>query len=153
MTTNTRSPRQDVSSQARNQLGSLGGLKTFLRGGQIFWTMSNNFKRCPIHFSRGAKKISRGGFVSLRPPWLRTCIEPCNQNYRPHAIVGCVTSWIHTMIVMHTWMYRRNENINFLLRSKPPACLLHNTDIVVLSQYLCHLKAQHLLQSPNICSG
>jgi len=26
-------------------------------------------------------------------------------------------------------------------------------DIVVVSEYLCHLKAQYLVQSPNLCSG
>jgi len=41
--------------QARNQLGAPEGVKSFLRGAQIFWTMSNSFKRCPTHFSRGAK--------------------------------------------------------------------------------------------------
>jgi len=29
--------------QARNQLGTPGGAKRFLRGAQIFWTMSNIF--------------------------------------------------------------------------------------------------------------
>jgi len=33
------------------------------------------------------------------------------------------------------------------------ACLLHNIDIAVVSECLCHLKAQYLIQSPNICSG
>ena len=32
--------------QARNQLGTPGGAKSFLRGAQVF-------KRCPTHFSRG----------------------------------------------------------------------------------------------------
>jgi len=26
-------------------------------------------------------------------------------------------------------------------------------DIAVVSEYLCHLKAQYVVQSPNICSG
>jgi len=45
--------------QARNQLGT-GGAKSFLRGVKIFWTMSNRFKPCPRHFSRGAKNFLRG---------------------------------------------------------------------------------------------
>ena len=31
--------------------------------------------------------------------------------------------------------------------------LLHNIDIAVVSECLCHLKAQYLIQSPNISSG
>jgi len=33
------------------------------------------------------------------------------------------------------------------------SCLLHNIDIKVVFDCLCHLKAQYLIQSPNICSG
>ena len=47
--------------QARNQLGSPWGAKSFLRGAQFFWTMSNNFNRCPMHFSRGGP--CSGGWV------------------------------------------------------------------------------------------
>jgi len=39
--------------QARNQLGTSGGAKSFLIGAQIFLAMSNNFKLYPTHFSRG----------------------------------------------------------------------------------------------------
>jgi len=39
--------------QARNQLGIPGGTKNILRGAQIFWRVSNNFKLCPAHFSKG----------------------------------------------------------------------------------------------------
>jgi len=59
-------------AQAHNQLGTPGRAKRFLRGAQIFWTMSNNFELCPTHFSRGREKFCRG----LRPmhlPWLRAC--------------------------------------------------------------------------------
>jgi len=73
------------------------------------------------------------------------------------------------IIVVHTWMYRRNEKSHFSLRSnerahfsqlyvdycknKLAACLMYNIDIAVFSECLCHLKAQYLVQSPNICSG
>jgi len=51
--------------QARNQLGTSGGAKSFLIGAQIFLAMSNNFKLYPTHFSRGGDEtFSRGG---LRP--------------------------------------------------------------------------------------
>ena len=50
--------------QARYQLGTPGGAKSFPRGAQIFWTMSNIIKLCPTHFSSGAKSFSMG----LRPP-------------------------------------------------------------------------------------
>jgi len=43
------------TNQARNQLGSPGGAKSFLRGAQIFYTMSNSFKLCPTHFSTGVE--------------------------------------------------------------------------------------------------
>jgi len=39
--------------QARNQLGTPGGAKSFPSGAKIFWTMSNIFKMCPTHSSRG----------------------------------------------------------------------------------------------------
>jgi len=57
------------SDQARNQLGTPGGAKSFPRGAQLFLTMSNNFKLCSTHFSRGDKKILGGLWVSspLRP--------------------------------------------------------------------------------------
>ena len=56
--------------QARNQLGTLGGAKSFLRVAQICLTMSKTLKLCPTHFSRGGAKIFLGG---LRPHWLRAC--------------------------------------------------------------------------------
>jgi len=43
------------SNQARNQLGRPRGAMSFLRGTQIFLTMSNSFKPCPTHFYRGEK--------------------------------------------------------------------------------------------------
>ena len=33
------------------------------------------------------------------------------------------------------------------------ACLLHNIDIAVVSECLCHLRAQYPIQSPDICIG
>jgi len=41
------------AKQARNQLGTPGGAKRFLSENQIFQTMSNILKLCPIYFSRG----------------------------------------------------------------------------------------------------
>jgi len=46
-----------TSNQARNQLGTPGGEMSFLRGAQMFWTMSNSFTRCPTHFSSRGWKI------------------------------------------------------------------------------------------------
>jgi len=34
-----------------------GGAKRFPRGAKIFWTVSNSFRLCPTHFSRGAKNF------------------------------------------------------------------------------------------------
>ena len=33
------------------------------------------------------------------------------------------------------------------------ACLLHNIDIAVVSECLCHLRAQYPIKSPDICIG
>ena len=33
------------------------------------------------------------------------------------------------------------------------ACLLHNFDIAVVSECLCHLRAQYPIQSPGFCIG
>jgi len=49
-------------NQARNQLGTPGGTKSFLRGAQIF-------ELSPTHFPRGEKKFYWG----ISPPWLRAC--------------------------------------------------------------------------------
>jgi len=37
-------------------------------------------------------------------------------------------------------------------KKKLAACLLPHIDIAFVSEYLCHLRAQYLIQSPNICS-
>ena len=49
-------------NQARNQFGTPGGAKSFLRGAQIF-------ELSPTHFPRGEKKFYWG----ISPPWLRAC--------------------------------------------------------------------------------
>ena len=59
-----------ILHQARNLLGTPGGAKSIFRGAQIFLTMSNNFKLCPTHFSRGDENFSKGA----SPPWLRACL-------------------------------------------------------------------------------
>jgi len=41
------------------------------------------------------------------------CTKSCNQTYRPHAIFACTLSWNNTIIMMHTWTYRRNEKAHF----------------------------------------
>jgi len=70
--TNHRGSMQDVLvHQARNQFGTPGGAKSFLRGAQISWIMSNNFKRCPTHSSRWSENCSKGGFALPAPLWLR----------------------------------------------------------------------------------
>ena len=58
--------------QARNQLGTPGGAKSFPRGAKSFWTMSNVFKLCPKHFSRGGEKFLGRASSPLRPP----CASP-----------------------------------------------------------------------------
>jgi len=38
-------------------------------------------------------------------------------------------------------------------KKRPAACLLHNIDIAVVSECLCHLRAQYSVQFPDICIG
>jgi len=64
----------NVCDQVRNQLGTPGGAKSFPRGAQIFWTMSNIFKLCPTHFSRWGENFL-GGLRPPAPPWLRACLR------------------------------------------------------------------------------
>jgi len=65
-----RKTKRLLDFQARIQLGTPGGKKSFLRGGYFFKTMSNSLKIRPTHFSCGDKNFSRGGFA---PSWLRVC--------------------------------------------------------------------------------
>jgi len=57
-----------LCKQARKQFETLVGAKSFLIGARIFETMSNSFKTCPTHFSRGAKNFL--GNIPLVPLWL-----------------------------------------------------------------------------------
>jgi len=53
------------------------------------------------------------------------------------------------MIVMHTWAYRSNENVYFSLRSNIGKKKL------LISQLCLNIfviKAQYLIQSPNLCA-
>jgi len=69
-------------SQARNQLGTPGGAKIFLRGAQIFLTMSNSFKIYPTNFSRGAKNILGGASTPASPLVMGlTTVVTARQNY------------------------------------------------------------------------
>jgi len=61
-----------MSNQARNQLGTPGVAKSFLRRAQIFQTMSNSFQLCQTDFSRWGEKVCRCGPPS---PWLRACVQ------------------------------------------------------------------------------
>jgi len=52
------------NTQARNQLGTLGGAESFLRGPN-FSTNSNSYPLCPTHFPGGANIFSGGIRLSL----------------------------------------------------------------------------------------
>ena len=71
--------------QARYQLGTPGGAKSFLRGTQFFKTMSNGIKLCPTHFSRGPKNFA-GGKAPLQPsgygPAEQNTLSRANQRER-----------------------------------------------------------------------
>ena len=51
--------------------------------------------------------------------WLLTLALQCGlygvlqENFMPHAISACMTSWNYTIIVMHSWAYKRNEKFRF----------------------------------------
>jgi len=89
----------DVDGQARNQLGTSGGAKSFLRGAQNFWTVSNSFRLCPTHYSRGGEKFSTGGFTPLQP-WLRSC------------------GWLNYKILNHRKIIRKTDKNNNVLKTK-----------------------------------
>jgi len=59
-----------LGTQARNQLGTPRGAKSFLRGAQIFYTMSNIF-------FQGEAKNFLGGLCPPASPWLRACGNLC----------------------------------------------------------------------------
>jgi len=54
-----------MSNQARNQLGTSGVAKSFLRGAQILKTISNSFQLCPTDFSRWAKSFAEKALKSV----------------------------------------------------------------------------------------
>jgi len=89
-------------TQARTQLGTPRGAKSFLRGAQIFNTMSNTFELCPKHFSmmganiflfQGGAKIPLPGYG---PAWTQTSDEEYNDltasNRRPSTSYSSNTS-------------------------------------------------------------
>jgi len=57
---------------------------------------------------------------------------------------------------MDTWAYKRNENVHICLpvnigKKRLAACLLHNIFTAVVSECLCHLRAQYSVPVPDIC--
>jgi len=84
--------------QTRNQLGTPGGAKSFPRGTQIFSTMSNIFKLCPTHLSRG-KHFSRGA----SPPLRLLGYGPGHGQFTLHCIISVFIS-----MLVHV-----NENMPF----------------------------------------
>jgi len=58
--------------QAGYQLGTPGGAKSFLSGAQMFQTLSNSFKLCPTHFSKGRRKFCSAPWLLA---WLQTFIS------------------------------------------------------------------------------
>jgi len=65
-----------TSNQARNQLGTPGVPKSFLRGAQIFQAMSNSFQRCPTDFCKGGGKVSQWA----KPPCSPTVYGPASNS-------------------------------------------------------------------------
>jgi len=48
---------------------------------------------------------------------------------------------------------RKSIIFNCVRHWKEKLALLHNIDIAVLSECLCHLKTQYVIQFPIICGG
>jgi len=69
----------DSGKQVRNQLGTPGVATSFLRGAQIFKTVSNSFQLCSTHFFTGAKNFVGG----LLPPGY-------GPGGKPRIVVYCV---------------------------------------------------------------
>ena len=88
-----RKTKRLLDFQARNQPGTPGVEKSFLRGGHFFKTMSNSFNISPTHFSCRDENFSRRGFA---PSWLRACGLLCitkNKRflaYFMHILNSCV---------------------------------------------------------------
>jgi len=76
----------DDFAQARNQLGTPGGAKSFLRGVQNFKTMSNTFQYAQQIFVGEGEKICKGDFALLSP--LVTSLCPILSKYVQHIFKG-----------------------------------------------------------------
>ena len=61
-----------LKRQARNQLGTPEGVKSFLGGAQSFQNMFNSIKLCPTHFSRRSEK-NYWVFAPPAPPYSQAC--------------------------------------------------------------------------------
>jgi len=70
-------PESIAPKQARNQIGTLGGAKSFLRGAQIFKIISSSSKLYPTHFPGDEKSFSSQSITKSRYKLLcgcRTCM-------------------------------------------------------------------------------
>ena len=100
------------NKQALNQLGTPGGARSFQIGSQIFWTTANSFKRCPTHFSRGAKNFLEGASSPLRPPGYGPCSK---QGYHIPSL------FLRFVLILQYYVL---ENITVLVTKKCPHCVL-----------------------------
>jgi len=96
----SQTSRYATEQQDRKQLGTPGRAKSFLRGAQMFWTMSNGFKICSAHFSRGGKKF----FAS----WLRACWAVDITAEISSVVVAQHTDWIAGLVLCH---WRSNKKL------------------------------------------
>jgi len=97
--------QMETFTQARSQLGSPGGAKSFLRWAQMFWTMSNSFKPCPTDLSMGAKKFL-GGFASLGPPCFRCLLLPFNKKLFVSWKLCYCAYFLWQKMLMHTFFFQ-----------------------------------------------
>ena len=69
--------------RARNQLGTPGGAKSFLRGAQIFGLCPIALNHVQHIFPGGGEKFSRGGFaLPALPLWLRAWCTHYHDDYK-----------------------------------------------------------------------
>ena len=121
-------------AQARNQLWTPVGAKSFLRGAQFFLTVSNSFKLRPTYFSRGAK------FFPCPPPGYGPAVaKHCNLAFcsfvlkidwsktflTEHAITCCVNGltificlWCNARIVATGRKMRFHHELPFMTKQR-----------------------------------
>jgi len=120
------------ATQARNQLGTPGGAKSFLWGAQFF-------KLCPIHFSRRGEK-NLGGLLPSSP--LVTGQARCyGPGRKPHLIsssFGSISLWlIFRRYLAYTFPERLSRDASVVNAFTPISLLVYGDDHPSLPIFRC----------------